>query len=186
MTMQCCIRGLLTILLQLWDNFSAIKHTIRGCYHSNWKLSSGKNEDDAILLCLQHHWTEKRNKVIKSANKKSAQKNPPEDLRPLMTAIESAPLNLNQSHNLFPEAVLYLLIKNHPIITQGDSPKRKGRLVNLTTGPADEEEEEDEEEKLGRRMSIKGSFSSRKTQKQADTRLKKCVLVGRKNQASAM
>ena len=123
--------------------------------------------------------------MIKSENKNSAKKNPPEDLRPLMT-IEPAPANLNQSHNLFPEAVLYLLIKDHPIITQGDSPKRKGRVVNLTTGPADEEEEEDEEEKLGRGMSIKGSFSLRKKQKQADTRLKKHALVGRKNQASGM
>ena len=187
MRINCAIingYSILTVTSQLWDNFSAIKHTIRGCYHSNWKLSSGKNEDDAILLCSQHHWTEKRNKVIKSANKKSAQKNPPEDLRPLMT-IESAPSNLNQSHNLFPEAVLYLLIKDHPIIIQGDSPKRKG-VVNLTAGPADEEEDEDEEEKLGRGMSTKGSFSSRKKQKQADTRLKKRALVGRKNQASGM
>ena len=102
--------------------------------------------------------------------------------------IESAPVNLNQSHNLFPEVVLYLLTKDHPIITQGDSLKRKGRVVNLTTGPADEEEDEDEdeEEKLGRGMSIKGSFSSRNKQKQADTRLKKRALVGRKHQASAM
>lgn len=58
--------------------------------------------------------------------------------------------------------------------------------MNLTTGPADEEEDEDEEEKLGRGMSTKGSFSSRKKQKQADTRLKKRALVGRKNQASGM
>ena len=35
-------------------------------------------------------------------------------------------------------------------------------------------------------MSIKGSFASRKKQKQANTRLKKPALVGRKNQASGM
>ena len=35
-------------------------------------------------------------------------------------------------------------------------------------------------------MSIKGSFSSRKKQKKADTRLKKRALVGRENQASTM
>ena len=73
-------------LLQLWDNFSAIKHTIRGCYHAHWKISLGKNGDDAILLCILHHWAEKRNKVIRATNKKRAQMNPPGDLRPVETA----------------------------------------------------------------------------------------------------
>ena len=172
---------------QLSDNFSAIKHTIRGTYHAHWKISSGKNEDDAILVCMQHHWVEKRNKVIRAANKKRAQKIPPEDLLWPLILVGTAPPNHNQSQNLFPEAVLYLLIKDHPIIIQGDSPKRKG-VENLKTGPATDadDEEEDEEEKLGNRMTTKGSFSSRKKQRSTDTRLQRRALVAKKNQASGM
>lgn len=61
-------------------------------------------------------------------------------------------MKFNQSQNLYLEALLYLLIKDqHPaIITQGDSPKRKG-VVNLIANAAGaDDEEEDEEEKLGK------------------------------------
>ena len=177
------------LCVQLWDNFSSIKHTLRGIYHSNWKISSGKNEDDAILVCMKIHWAVKRNKVIKSTNKKKAESSPPGDLRKLVTA-EDAPSNLNQSPNLFPEAVLYLLVKQHPIIVQGDnSPKRKV-LEKLTSGSSvtadDEQEEEDEEEKLVKGMTTKGNFTSRKKQKSNDTRLKRRALLAKKNQASGM
>ena len=93
--------------------------------------------------------------------------------------VGTAPPNHNQSQNLFPEAVLYLLIKDHPIIIQGDSPKRKG-VENLKTRPAADadDEEEDEEEKLGKGMTTKGSsFTSRKKQRSSDTRLQRRALV---------
>ena len=176
------------LLVQLWENFSSIKHTLRGIYHSNWKISSGKNEDDAILVCMKIHWAVKRNKVIKTTNKKKAESSPPGELRKLVTA-DDAPANLNQTPNLFPEAVLYLLVKQHPIIVQGDnSPKRKV-LQKLTSGSgetADDEEEEDEEEKLVTGMSNKGNFTSRKKQRSNDTRLKRRALLAKKNQASGM
>jgi len=138
---------------------------------------------------MKIHWAVKRNKVIKSTNKKKAESSPPGDLRKLVTA-EDAPSNLNQSPNLFPEAVLYLLVKQHPIIVQGDnSPKRKV-LEKLTSGSSvtadDEQEEEDEEEKLVKGMTTKGNFTSRKKQKSNDTRLKRRALLAKKNQASGM
>ena len=137
---------------------------------------------------MKIHWAVKRNKVIKSTNKKKAESSPPGDLRKLVTA-EDAPSNLNQSPNLFPEAVLYLLVKQHPIIMQGDnSPKRKV-LEQLTSGSsvtADDEEEEDEEEKLVKGMTSKGNFTSRKKQRSNDTRLKRRALLAKKNQASGM
>jgi hypothetical protein len=136
------------------------------------------------------HWAEKRNKNIKASNKKSFEKNPPGELRTLKTAAD-APPNLNQSANLFPEAVLFLLVKDHPIIKGGETtPKRKAPTSKSTQSADDDEDGEDDDDddevKMASSMSIKGSFTSRKKQRANDTRLKRRALISNKNNASGM
>ena len=178
----------LFMLLQLWKEFSQLKHFLRTIYLANWKITSGKTEDDAILVCAKHHWCAKKNKTIKADNNKRSNSNPPLPLRPYYT-LTDAPVDVAQANKLYPEGILFLLIREDPILVQGR--KRKSPAVaNTTSSPGhspsenDDDEEEDDEERMREGMTIKGSFASRRKQKQQSKRSKRRVLTAQKNQAA--
>jgi hypothetical protein len=174
-------------MLKLWKEFSQLKHFLRTIYLANWKMSSGQNEDDAMLTCAKHHWCAKKNKTIKTDNNKRSNSNPPQPLRPYYMLVD-APVNVAQANKLYPEGILFLLVREDPILVQGR--KRKSpALTNAASSPGHspsekDDEEEDEEERMREGMTIKGSFASRRKQKQQNKRSKRRVLTAQKNQAA--
>jgi hypothetical protein len=162
----------------LWNTWTQLKHTFRSHYAGKFILSSGKNEDDAIEACMQTHWVEKRNKSIKSSNKDRESKG--KDARPYVTLKECSP-NLHHRMNLFPEAVLYLLVRESPLLQGGT---KRSAKEDWPSTPGDAENDNysgDEEDKLKGKMNINGTFTSRKKQRLTESRRNKREATSAKN-----
>ncbi len=108
---------------------------------------------------MQTHWVEKRNKSIKSSNKDRESKG--KDARPYMTMKECSP-NLHHRMNLFPEAVLYLLVRDSPLLKGGTKRSAKEDWPGTPGDAENDSYSGDEEDKLKGKMNINGTFTSRK------------------------
>mmetsp|Transcript_1970 Transcript_1970/g.3583 ORF Transcript_1970/g.3583 Transcript_1970/m.3583 type:complete len:167 (+) Transcript_1970:57-557(+) len=88
---------------------------------------------------------------------------------------EDAPDNLNQSGELFPEAVVFLMFANHPIfqpdMPSSKSPSDSSSVKNTSTADNENESEDGEESTLRSRMTSKGLFKSRNTQRAEELKL---------------
>jgi hypothetical protein len=124
------------------------------------------NEDDAILLAAKHHWAYKKNKNIKVHNNKCLREGKPDQQKAVVSDVD-APDNLNQSGELYPEAIAYLLFRNHPIFQPDLSSKTPNNSSpnNDFTPDNDDQSVEGEELTLRQRMTSKGFFKSRNTQR---------------------
>jgi len=131
-------------------------------------MGSGQNEDDAILKAAKHHWAFKKNKNIKVHNNKCVKDGKPNQQKDHVTH-EDAPENLNQSAELYPEAVVFLIFAGHPIF-QPDISSFQSPTINSSPNepdPSDNENEsvDAEETTFRNRMTSKGFFKSRNIQR---------------------
>jgi hypothetical protein len=109
------------------------------------------------------HWVYKKNKNIKAHNNKLHKLKKPSQQEPRKpVTIDLAPDNLNQPGELYPEAICYLMFKEHPMFIRDvgtmsldDSPTAS----NDTTNSADDAEDAT----LRNKMTAKGYFKSRTT-----------------------
>ena len=67
-------------------------------------------------------------------------------VKPYVT-IDECPPNLHHSHNIFPEAILYLLVKDHPLIIGGSPLKRSASThprfnIDLENDSSDDDDKE--------------------------------------------
>lgn len=159
---------------KIWRKWTDYKHIFRNYYRPYFVLGSGMNEDDAILLAAKRHWAYKRNKNIKVHNNKCIKEGKPEQQKDTVNH-EDAPDNLNQSGELFPEAVVFLMFANHPIfqpdMPSSKSPSDSSSAKNTSTPDNENESEDGEESTLRSRMTSKGLFKSRNTQRAEELKL---------------
>jgi len=127
---------------------------------------------------MQTHWVEKRNKSIKSGNKDRESKG--KDARPYVTMKECPP-NLHYRINIFPEAVLYLLVRDSPLLQGGTKRSAKGDWQSTPGGAENNSNSGDEEDKLKGKMNINGTFTSRKKQREVENRRNKREATHTKN-----
>ena len=166
----------------MWRKWTETKHLFRNIYAPNFVKESGQTDDDAILNCCKHHWVYKKNKNIKAQNNKvSKQQKESKDSKKKPVTLLEAPDNLNQPAELFPEAVAYLIFKDHPMFIR--EAQINNQLTSTSTrnseSPNDANSEfshpasdDVEDTTLRHQMTAKGFFKSRNTLR-ADERERK-------------
>ena len=154
-------------------------------------MDSGDTEDDAILKCCKQHWVYKKNKNIKAHNNKVTKSNKAEEKRDPVTVL-IAPDNLNQPSELFPEAVSFLMFREHPMfIRESYCTINRSSNTNAATPPSNDtsvangdntsppDTEDAEVTTLRNRMTQKGYFKSRNTLRAEEVDRKKKQKVSR-------
>ena len=137
----------------------------RNIYVPYFIKESGDTDDDAILKCCKQHWVYKKNKNIKAHNNKiNKLKKPAQEPRKPVT-VDLAPNNLNQPGELYPEAICYLMFKEHPMFI------RDASTMSLDESPTASSDDtanspstatdDIEDATLRNKMTTKGYFKSR-------------------------
>jgi hypothetical protein len=164
---------IVAFIIKVWRKWSELKHVYRNIYRPYFKMGSGENEDDGILHAVKHHWAYKKNKNLKVHNNKCIKDGKPDQQKDLVSHLD-APDNLNQSAELYPEAIVYLIFREHPIF----QPDSASLCSTPDSSPTENGSADDVEDKtLRNRMSSKGLFKSRNVQRAEEMERKKKAKV---------
>ena len=141
-------------------------------------MGSGQNDDDTIEACIKHHWAYKKNKNLKTHNNRCDLNRKFHEKKNLVTYLE-APENLLQSCEMYPEAIVYLvLIKDHPMFLR----QQRNIASYATSSPSADDDDDNNHQKsqedpedttFRSRMTSKGIFKSRNMQRQEELNKKR-------------
>jgi hypothetical protein len=172
----------LSLSEKVWKRWGDLKHIFKNIYVPNFISKSGENLDDALLLASKHHWASKKNKNIKVHNNKCEKDNKISEKKPLLS-YHFAPDNLAQSTELFPEAVVFMMVNDHPMfqsrkkkaicqqpmVAAGDKDTAFGTDVDEEDG----QNKDEEDTTIRTRLTRCGVFKSRNTQRAEEQSRKK-------------
>jgi hypothetical protein len=161
----------------VWRKWTETKHLYRNIYIPYFIKECGDTDDDTILKCCKQHWLFKKNKNIKAHNSRMARLNRPQsEYRPEVT-VDLALDNLNQAGELYPEAVGYLMFKDHPILLRDASAATINDPISSRHSPdngnSPPSTEDVEDSTLRNRMTTKGYFKRRNSLRAAEKDRKK-------------
>lgn len=150
-----------------------MKHAYRNIYLPNFRLDSGSNNEDAIVICAKHHWAYKRNKNIKTHNNRCTLNGKLHEKKDHVTYVQ-APENLSQSGELYPEAIVYLvLVKDHPMFLLSSRNVIESPMDNISTDADGKSPSDPEDTTCSNHVMSKGLFKSRNAQRHEECRRKR-------------
>ena len=143
----------------------------------NHILYSGETDLDAIARDAMHHWLYLRTKSYEAQKKKFLKKRPLSEWTRTDPTIDQAPKNLNQSGNIYSEALIFLRWKSHLALSlnrpddddDGDEDS-SASAKSCSTPPLESDEEE---KKLRPSMKTTSKFKGRSQLRKEALELKK-------------